>query len=116
MIDYTWLKLFRVELFDLLTVEQDYENRICHEVNLVDLFITAVIAVKLDLLRFIVNVTKLNNLIPSDCHQRQGPCSLIRRESVAPVNRGYRLLLANCRPVYSLDRSRWELLHFNDCY
>ena len=63
MIDYTWLKLFRVELFDLLTVEQDYENRICHVVNLVDLFITAVIAVKFDLLRLIVNYCRISQSI-----------------------------------------------------
>lgn len=107
----TRLEFLGVKYTHLILVDQNDEDRVCHEVHLVNLLITAIVAIKFDRLRLVVDVEKLDYLIPGNGHERYSPLALLRSQPVTPVDRGHRLLFADGWPFNRLDRSGWELFH-----
>ena len=110
-----WLELLSVEHSDFLLIEKDDEDRIGHEVDLVDLFVRAVVAIEFDRLGLFVHVEQLNDFVPCNRHQRHCLFALLGRKSVAPVDGWDRLLFAHFRSINSLKRPRRELSHLYDC-
>ena len=70
LIDITRLELFSVKHTDLLTTKKDDEHRVSHEIDLINLSITTVVPIKLNLFRIIIDVAELDNFVPTDSHQR----------------------------------------------
>lgn len=64
----TRLKLSCVEYFYFLVVNEYNEDTVGHKVDLIDLFLAAVVAVHFNFVGLIVNIHKLNHTIPSDSH------------------------------------------------
>lgn len=72
-----WLEFLGIKYTHLILVYQNDEDRVCHEVHLVNLLITAIVAIKFDRLRLVVDVEKLDYLIPGNGHERYGPLTFL---------------------------------------